>query len=294
MSPAHIIGLLLRVCVLSTVFALGLNATREDVAYLVHKPQLLVRSLLAVYVLTPLIAVLLVLAFTAPLAVEIAVLLMAISAGAPVLPKKVLKLGADPHYIYSLAVIVALLAIVTVPVSLALLSAFFHRGISVPPGQVASVITMGFLAPLLAGMVVHYFWPTLAERIGPSLSTIAGILLLVLVLLILATSFSAIVEVGLPGFMIIAVMTFAALAVGHALGGPDPNNRTTLALVCATRSPALGLLIASLNFPNAKPLPIVAAYLLVSNLVAIPYTRWRKNQRGMQHAGRPSKEAAQR
>ena len=63
MSLADMIGLLLRICILSTVFALGLKATWEDVAYLVHKPGLLVRSLLAMYVLTPLIAVLLVLAF---------------------------------------------------------------------------------------------------------------------------------------------------------------------------------------------------------------------------------------
>ena len=88
MSLADIIGFLLRACILSTVFALGLKATREDVVYLVHKPQLFGRSLLAMYVLTPLIAVLLVLALPAPPSVKIAVLLMAISAGAPALPKK--------------------------------------------------------------------------------------------------------------------------------------------------------------------------------------------------------------
>jgi bile acid:Na+ symporter, BASS family len=56
-----------------------------------------VRSLLAMYVFTPLLAVLLVLAFDAPLPVETAVILMAISAGAPVLPKKLLKI--DPFYV---------------------------------------------------------------------------------------------------------------------------------------------------------------------------------------------------
>ena len=294
MSLAQIIGLLVRVCILSTVFAIGLNATREDVAYLLHKPQLLVRSLLAMYVLTPLIAVLLVLAFNAPLPVEIAVLLMAISAGAPALPKKLFKLGANPPYVYSLAVIMALLAIVTVPLSLAVLSAFFHRDASVPLGQVASVITTGFLAPLLAGMVVRYFWPTLAERIGEPLITAAGIILLVLILLIVATNFSVIVGIGLPAFLLIVVMTFAALAVGHVLGGPDPNDRTTLALACATRFPALGLLIASLNFPNAKPLPIVVAYLLAANLAVIPYMRWRKTQRGAQNVGQAKVAAARR
>ena len=294
MSLADIIGLLVRVCILSTVFALGLNATRDEVVYLVHRPGLLVRSFLAMYVLTPLIAVLLVLAFHAPVPVEIAVLLMAISAGAPVLPKKLLHLGANPSYVYSLAVIMALLAIVTVPLSLAVLSAFFHRDASVPPGQVASAITTVFLAPLFAGMVVRYLWPTLAERIGEPLITYAGILLLALILLIVATNFFAVMSMGLPAFLLIVVMTFAALAVGHALGGPEPNDRTTLALACAARFPALGLLIASLNFPNAKPLPIVVAYLLASNLTVFLYIRWRKTQSEGQNVGQANIAAARR
>ena len=149
---------------------------------------------------------------------------------------------------------------------------------SVASGQVASTIMMAFLAPLLAGMVVRFVAPALAERIGDPLMTLAGIVLLVLVLLIVATNFVAIMGVGLSGLAIIALMTCAALAVGHVLGGPAPTDRTTLAVACATRFPGLGLLIASLNFPNAKPLPIVVAYLLISTLAVIPYLRWRKQE----------------
>jgi len=292
MSLGQVVGLLVRVSILSTVFALGLNATWEDITYLVHKPQLFARSLLAMYVLTPLTAVLLVLAFAAPRPVEIAVILMAISAGAPALPKKLSKLGANPPYVYSLAVLMALLAIVTVPVSLTLLSPFFHRPVSVPPGQVAAVIMTGFLAPLLAGMVVRHVWPTLAERVGEPLIAAAGILLLVLVLLMVATNVAAIVGIGLPSFALIVAVTCAALAIGHVLGGPDPSDRTTLALASATRFPALGLLIASLNMPDVKPMPVVAAYLVASTLAVIPYMRWRKTQRRHPAAGRPDMAAA--
>jgi hypothetical protein len=73
---------LVKLSVLSTVFALGLNATLKDITYLVHNPGLFARSLLAMYVLTPLVTVLLVLVVAAPLRVEVAVLLMAISAKA--------------------------------------------------------------------------------------------------------------------------------------------------------------------------------------------------------------------
>jgi bile acid:Na+ symporter, BASS family len=162
----RIVGLLVQLCILSTVFAIGLNATRADVAYLLHKPRLLVRSLLAMYVLTPAIAVVFVLVFDAPVPVKIAVLLMTISTGAPALPKKLLKLGANPPYVYSLAAIMSLLAIVTLPVSLTVLGAFFHRDLSVPMGRVALKIGTVFLAPLAVGMVVRQAWPTQADRIA--------------------------------------------------------------------------------------------------------------------------------
>jgi hypothetical protein len=39
------------------------------------------------------------------------------------------------------------------------------------------------------------------------------------------------------------------------------------------------MLIASLNYPDAKPLPVVGAYLLLSNLAVIPYLHWRTPRR---------------
>jgi bile acid:Na+ symporter, BASS family len=293
LSLAQILGLMLKVCILATVFALGLKARWADVSSLLHRPQLLMRSLLAMYVLTPLVALLLVFAFSAPLPVKLAVLLMAISAGAPLLPKKLFKLGANPPYVYSLSVIAALLAIVTVPISLAILSMFFVRSASVPIGEVAYSIATVFLAPLLAGMVARQLWPALADRISDPIISTANIILLGLVLLILATNLSAILVVGPSGFTMIVVMTFAALAIGHALGGPDPNDRTALAIACASRFPALVMLIASLNFPGAKPLPVVAAYLVFSNLAAIPYMRWRAAERKARVAAQSNANAAQ-
>ncbi|MGO9039617.1 MAG: bile acid:sodium symporter family protein [Steroidobacteraceae bacterium] len=284
MSVAQIVGLLVKACVLSTVFALGLNTRWKDLTHLFSTPGLFLRSLLAMYVLTPLIAVVLALAAPAPLTIKVAVLLMAISAGAPALPKKLLKLDANPQYVRSLSVTTTLLAIATVPLSLTALGAFFGRDVSVDIGQVAAKITLAYLAPLLAGMVVRSVALTLAERMAGPILNIAGVTLLVLIVLIVATSFSAIVGVGLPGLATIALMTSASLAIGHVLGGPDPNDRTTLAVACATRFPGIGLLIAAQNFPKTKPLPVVVVYVLISTLTVLPYWRWRKSQHAAQVA----------
>lgn len=277
---AYLIGLLVKLSVFVMVFALGLNATREDAIYLERKPGLLARSLFAAYVLTPLIAVALTLLISAPPAVEVGVLLFAISAGAPILPKKLTQLGVSPRCIYSLEIAMALVAVVTVPISLALLRPLFPKAITAAPLDVARVVVASFLAPLLGGMTFRYFLPSLAGRIRQPLMAVAGIVLVGVAVLILAANISAVGALGVQGLLIIVLLTIGALTVGHAMGGPDSNDRTSLAFACATRLPALAMLIASRNFPNAKPLPVVAAYLLVSNLTALPYLFWRKKRGG--------------
>ena len=131
-------------------------------------------------------------------------------------------------------------------------------------------------------MVVRSVALTMAERLADPILKIAGVVLLVLLVLILATNFRGVIAVGWAGLATIAVMTAASLAVGHFLGGPEPRNRNALAMACATRFPGLGLLIASVNYPNAKPLPVVVAYLLISNLIVLPYRHWRKTQHAQQ------------
>ena len=181
----------------------------------------------------------------------------------------------------------ALTAVVTVPLSLALLRPLFPKAITGDPLEVAKVVISSFLAPLLAGMVVLHFLPSVARRIREPLMAATGIVILGLAVLIMAVNFSAITEFGVRGLLVFVLLTIGALAVGHAMGGPDPSDRITLALACAIRLPALAMLIASLNFPNGNPLPVVAAYLLVSNLTALPYLFWRKKRDRDRGKGQP-------
>jgi len=57
MDLKHILGLAFQVSILCTVFGFGLKATLEDLLYLIRRPGLLARSLLAVFVIMPLFAV---------------------------------------------------------------------------------------------------------------------------------------------------------------------------------------------------------------------------------------------
>ena len=179
------------------------------------------RSLFAMYVLTPLTAMLLVLAFPAHQAVEIAVLLMAISAGAPPLPKKFLKLSVNPPYVYSLAIIASLLAIVSVPV--ARHRRRVRRQTRQRPGDRGGLHDRDGISCTAARRHVGpaRLWPALAKRISDPIIGTANIILLGLILFIGATNFSAIFgAVDLSGFALIVVMTFAALAMAMFLEDP--------------------------------------------------------------------------
>jgi BASS family bile acid:Na+ symporter len=89
---ARSLPLLLNVAIAALVFALGLNARASDVTFLWRKPGLLLRSLVAMDVVVPVAAVLLLLAVGLPRPVAIGILAMAVSPGAPFAPQKELKL----------------------------------------------------------------------------------------------------------------------------------------------------------------------------------------------------------
>jgi bile acid:Na+ symporter, BASS family len=68
------------------------------------------------------------------------------------------------------------------------------------------------------------------------------------------------------------------LAAGHLLGGPDPGDRTVLALATCTRHPGIAMAIAALNFPEQKTAVMAMGllHMIIGGIVAIPYTVWSK------------------
>jgi BASS family bile acid:Na+ symporter len=88
--------------------------------------------------------------------------------------------------------------------------------------------------------------------------------------------------VGNGTLLILAIFTLVGVAVGHLLGGPDPANRTVLALATGTRHPGVALAIAGATFPDQKAVvAIVVWHLIVGGIVSGPYAKWRQRM----HAG---------
>jgi bile acid:Na+ symporter, BASS family len=276
---------LIRVAVLLSialiVIGFALLSTWRDATSLFRQPSLLLRSLLAMNVILPLFAVLVVKFFTLRPAIEIVLICLAVSPVPPFLPQKQLKVAGHHEYIYGLLGATSLLSVVLVPVTIALIGAAFSRATHVSPGAVVRVVALTVLIPFAIGLLVHHLKPDLAVRLSGPLNK-AGMALLVLALVpVLIKMWPGIVALVGDGTLI-AIIAFIAvgLAAGHVLGGPQSSTRSVLALATATRHPGVALVIATANFPDDKQLilPALLLYLVVCTIISAPYVMWRRRQ----------------
>ena len=266
--------ILLKLSVVALLLAIGMLSTKKEMSYLWQRPKLLLRSLLAMYILVPLAAIIFV--SLLPLAddLKLAVFVLAISAGAPLLPKKLMGLGSD-DYVLSLVVTASVLAIFTVPAWSAALGPLFGRQSQLAPLEVAWLISKSFLVPLVCGMIVRHFFPHNAESIADKILIVAGMVLTASALVLLATHWQLLVTAGWQALLALSGLTLVSLIIGHLMGGEEPGERTALAVSCATRHLGLAILVAA-AVPGPKTAVFIAAYIVASAIVAIPYLQWQR------------------
>jgi bile acid:Na+ symporter, BASS family len=279
MDPKQLILLALQLAILGTVFSFGLKSTREDVLYLVHRPGLLLRSLCAVLVVMPILAVAFVKVFDFPMPVEIVLVALAVSPVPPLLPKRETKAGGRPSYGLGLMLVLAVVAIGTMPLAAELLSRVFERPLVMGPGAIARIVVTAVVLPFLAGMVVHKLWPRSAERLAKPVRLVASALLALAIVALLAGTWQAIWgAIGSGAVLAIVIFVVAGMLVGHVLGGPDPEHAAVLALSTGCRHPAIALAFAATNYPGEHFGGTILLYLLVSILVGMPYIAWQRRR----------------
>jgi len=260
MNAAALIVLVLQISIALIVFSLALGAQPGELGSLLRRPSLLLRSVLAMNVIMPIIAGALAKLFHLDRDVELSLILLAVAPVPPILPSKEAKAGADTSYGVSLLFIAALLSIVAVPFSMAVIGKWFGLDVQVSMASIAKVVGVSVLGPLVLGAAVARLAPG-ASRLAKPLSKIALVILVVGLIPVLFVMRQAIwAEVGNFALVAIVAFTLIGLAVGHLLGGPKPENRTVLALSTACRHPGVAVAIASSLVDDKKP--VIAAVLL--------------------------------
>ncbi|MFO1312148.1 MAG: hypothetical protein U1F41_08810 [Burkholderiales bacterium] len=274
--PFQWIGLFATVVVWVVMFALGLMLGREQIAAAMQRRVVLAAVLFAVVVPVPALSVLAVKAFGITGPVAAGIVLMAVSPGAPVALRRALDAGGDRGFAPALHLAIVALAVVTVPLSVAILDWIFAKDFVVTPLHIARQIFLAQLLPMAIGASLRAFVPALASRIEGRLVRVGNVLLAVMGLMVLVDLPALLAAVGYVPIVAGIAMTLCALATGAAFAWRDPSVRPAAAIAAAMRNPGLALVIATVNRAPPDVTAAVIGYALGLAVTIVGYLQWRK------------------
>lgn len=264
--------------VFTVMFDIGLGVVPGEFLWLWKRPALMLKALFAVLVAVPAIAMLVARLLELPRTAAAGLLVMAISPGAPVALQRSLSSGGHHSFAPGLQVTIALLAVVSMPASIAVLDVIYAGSASIGPMQLMKQVFVAQLLPLGLGVVVGRSSPSKAGWLKPRLDRVWKVLLSMVGILAILGFWGAMVEAG-PRVAVAAFLTtVGALAVGHAVGGPDPSTRTAVAISSSARNPGLALLVVAVNAAPFGAKITVLSYIVVSAVTILPYMFWRRRR----------------
>lgn len=258
------------------VYSRGLRTTAGNLEFLASRRGLLLRSLISVDLLVPLIALLVIVLVGPPKNMAVGLILLAASPASPTVLRNITQAYGSDEYAVSIHVALALLAIVTVPVSIDLLSYATGVQVNATLPAVAELVGINILLPIVAGMISGWLFPAMARRVSKPLEIFSVILIILLVILLLLPTYQVLLTMDIRSYVAIALMTIGALAAGHLMARGQPEEQTTLALESATRNTGLTLLMASSFTSLEKALPVLIPYVVLSWIICQTYVIFRR------------------
>jgi BASS family bile acid:Na+ symporter len=270
-----LIPMILTLSLVALVLAAGLQAEPDDLLYLVRRPRLLLKAVLAVNVVAPVaaVAVLALMPGVSALS-KVGILLMAASPVPPLAPGQQAKAGGRKAYSHGLYATMVVLSLVALPLAVEVLARVYGASVETPLDKVAASILATVVAPMAVGLAVRRFAPSLAARASALIGRLGVVLLLIAFLPLLVAAWPAVASLAGDGsYLAMFLVVAAALAGGHLLGGPDPQDRAALAVTAAIRHPGLALAVAGANMVDKGVAAVVLGFVIVQFLTAIAYQR---------------------
>jgi bile acid:Na+ symporter, BASS family len=277
MKLAELIRLALPLSIALTVFAFGLVARREDGWSLRRHRWLGLKSLLALDVVMPLLAVGIAAAARLEPSLEVALVALSVSPVSPLVPRKEVAAGGRDNYAVALLFGSALFAGPFLTLAIHLLGEAFEREVTVPLMVVLNTVLVTVLGPLIAAVVARALVPhDLLSRMAPAVRRVATVLLVLAFLPVaLVAARDVPFLIGNGSLAAIGALVLGGLVAGHLLGGPARSDRTVLAFSTATRHPAVAIAIGTAAAPEEEHLTTaVILYVVVSSIASTLYVAW--------------------
>lgn len=250
------------VMVLSTMISMGLGLTVKQITSPLRNTRLVIMALLINFILVPGVAYALTLVIPMEGALVTGLLLVALAAGAPGLPKTAEIAKLSTAEATGLMALLVLVTTIVMPIILPMLLS----GVSVTFWDIAKGMIFAILIPLGVSLFVRARWEDLAKRGQPIFAQASTYSLVVVIVLMLVLNLETLISLfGSGGLLASLILVVVYVVAGYLLGGSDSSNKWVLALA-GQRSVAAAMVVATLNFGSDETVMIVA-YSVVEMIV---------------------------
>jgi predicted Na+-dependent transporter len=248
--------------VVASMLALGFSLTVRQIATPLRDVPLVLRALLANFVLVPAAAYGLKTLIPIGESFGIGLMLLATAAGAPFLPKLVQLARGDVAFGVGLMVLLMVATVAYVPIILPLLL----PGVSINPLDIASSLVVLMLLPLGFALCVKARYAEAADSLRPIFAQIANVGLMgVMATLLLLNWRTLLGTIGTGAILAALLFVGVAFLFGYVVG-PSGTTKPVIALGTAQRNVAAAMVVATGSFaadPNVLVMVLVGSVLMM-------------------------------
>jgi predicted Na+-dependent transporter len=250
--------------VVTSMLSLGLSLTVPQIVTPLRSWRFVTAAVVANFILAPALG--LIIAAAAGLAepLRAGLLLVALSAGAPFIPKLAQFARSDVPASVGLMVFLMVVTIVYLPITLPVLL----PGASVDPLAIASSLVLTMLVPLGGALFVRARYPEPAAAILPPIAHASNFALLLVFATSVLVNFRGVLSIlGTGGIVSGFAFVAGAVAIGYLVGRVSGSPPALLALGTGQRNLSAGLLIATQSFPDPNVVVMITVTALVGMAV---------------------------
>jgi len=261
------LNVIILVFLVSTMLSVGLSLTVRQILGPLRNARLFISSLVACYILVPLIAIVVARLFALDEPLRFGLVLFSMAAGAEAGPKLAGFAKANVAFAVGLLVALLCISVLFIPLVLNLLLPSAH----IATGKLLIKLLLGVALPLSLGLFLKARYDAMADRLSPYAHKTSTIFMALMTIGIIGLNIKEIA--GLFGSGTIgAVIVFIAASIfaGYLLGGPGRDNRWTLGFMSGGRNASISLVIANQVFSDPKVLLMITVTVVLQLALILP------------------------
>jgi BASS family bile acid:Na+ symporter len=233
--------------IITSMLGMGFNLTIPQILAPLKNRKLIIMSLLANFVLVPILALVIIRVIPLSEGLQIGLILVGFAAGAPFLPKLVQVAKGGMAFTAGLMVLLMVVTIAYLPLVLP----FVLTGVQVHPWEIAKSLIVLMLIPLALALFIRARYEEVAKGLIHTMNMAAN-LSLVAMFIGYFVGYSDVTYgvLGTGGILVSILLVVGAVIIGYLLGGTDRDNKKVLALGTGQRNLAAAFAIASGSFAS--------------------------------------------